>query len=60
LVAFIEAVSQLVDHTVIDKYLEINCNPKYDNGTRQARTDAMNFCHCVHHIRNLGKVNNEK
>ena len=27
------------------------CIPKWDNGTRFARTDAMNFHHCLEAIR---------
>jgi hypothetical protein len=53
LIAFIDDTSQLVDHAVIDKYLDENCNPKWDKGNRQARTDAMNFHHVVNHIKEL-------
>jgi hypothetical protein len=53
LIMFIEATSQVVDWRLIDKWLDKNCNPKWDQGSRIARTDAMNFGHVLQHVRAL-------
>jgi hypothetical protein len=52
LVCFYEATSQLVDWVMIEAWLDKCCNPMYDKGSRQARTDAMNFHHVWHYITN--------
>jgi hypothetical protein len=49
-VMFYEATSQVVDHELVDAWLVANCNPKWDNGTRRAHTNAMNFGHCIHAV----------
>lgn len=47
-VMFVDATSQLVDWEMVERWLDRHCNPKWDNSTRQARTDAMNFHHVLH------------
>ena len=42
-----EAVSRVVDSEMIEKWLLDNCSPSYDNGTRRAHTNAMNFHHVL-------------
>ena len=42
IIMFYNACSQMVDHKMVEDWLDQNCNPIYDHG-RQARTDAMNF-----------------
>ena len=54
-VVFCEATSQVVDHRQVEAWLEANCNPRWDGGTRRAHCDAMNFHHCLSHIRELGQ-----
>lgn len=49
-VLFVDAVSQLVDYKMVDDWLEANCAPTYDNGHRVARTNGMNFHHCIHEV----------
>jgi len=49
-VLFVDAVSQLVDYKMIDEWLAANCAPTYDNGHRIARTNGMNFHHCLHEV----------
>jgi len=51
LVMFWEATSNVVNHTIIKKWLNDNFKGKYDNGTRSAKSDAMNFGHCLQAIR---------
>jgi len=46
-VMFIEPTSQLVDYRMVDAWLEKHCAPRYDNGYRSARTNGMNFAHCL-------------
>ena len=45
---FWHPTSTVVDHRLIDKFFEEKCNPKYDNGSRRANTDSMNFHHAIH------------
>lgn len=47
-VCFYNATSQLVDHKMIEDYLEKNYPIKYDGGSRRAMTDANNFHNCYH------------
>src|SRR5688500_18430890 len=42
-VAFYEATSRYVDHTMVENWIKKHHPVKYDNGTRWAITDAMNF-----------------
>lgn len=55
-VAFMNPISQMVDWKMIDDWLELNCKPLYDGGTRIARTNAMNFHNCLHAIDDANKV----
>jgi hypothetical protein len=47
--------SQVVDHAMIEKWLEKNCAPRWDKGTRLAHTNADNFHHVLHHVAEVGK-----
>jgi hypothetical protein len=49
-VMFIDTISQVVDHRMVDAWLEKHCAPRYDNGHRLARTNSMNFAHCLHAV----------
>jgi hypothetical protein len=46
-VLFYEAVSQVVDWKRIEAWFRERCWPLWDNGTRRAHCDAMNFHHCL-------------
>src|SRR6185369_11590419 len=47
-ILFWELTSQVHDYRMVEPFFEKNeCIPKWDNGTRFARTDAMNFHHCL-------------
>lgn len=50
LICFLDPTSQLVDHAMIDDWLAERFSGTWDRGTRKARTDAMNFAHCIHAI----------
>lgn len=50
-VAFFNATSQVVDHLVVDAWLATKCNARWDHGMRPARSDAMNFHHCIDALR---------
>jgi hypothetical protein len=53
LVMFWHPTSQVVDMVQIEKWFDKHFNGKWDKGTRNARTDAMNFHHCLHAIDEL-------
>lgn len=47
-VAFYEATSRVVDHEMVEEWVEHEFgSPKWDGETRTATTNAMNFGHCV-------------
>lgn len=50
-IAFIDATSVLVDWKKINDWIEKRNIPKWDNGTRPGRCNAMNFHLCVDAIR---------
>lgn len=47
LVMFWYPTSQVVDTVQIEKWLEKHFTGKWDGGTRNAQTNAMNFHHCL-------------
>jgi hypothetical protein len=53
LVMFWYECSQVADYVQTEKWLDENFTRKYDNGTRSATCDAMNFGHCISAIREL-------
>lgn len=59
LVMFYYQCSQVTDSLQTDEWLEKNFNGMWDNGHRRARTDAMNFHHCLHAIREKNKEIND-
>lgn len=58
LVLFYEQCSQFQFHPLSEEWLKLRCDPKWDNGTRSAFTDANNFHHVLHHIRDLNLRSN--
>ncbi len=50
MVMFIEGTSQVVDHRMIDKWLEENCAPRWDGGSRPAECNTVNFHHVLNYI----------
>ena len=50
MITFYEATSRMVDHEMVDKWMEQKCNPKWDKGTRQAHCNAANFHHVLHYV----------
>jgi hypothetical protein len=56
LVAFWSGAGKLVDYDMIEKFFEKKgWNPRWDNNTRPATTNAMNFHHCIQHVQELAK-----
>jgi hypothetical protein len=55
-VLFYSATSQVVDHKMVEEWFDEHCCPKWDNGTRTARTDANNFHHVINHLDSLTHV----
>ena len=51
LIMFWEASSRIVDLNMIDVWLRSNCAPKWDDGTRLAYTNAMNFHDVIGYIK---------
>ena len=49
-IMFYYAMSKVVNHDMIKDWLKNNCNPKQDEGTRDAHADAMNFSHAIHYV----------
>lgn len=47
LVCFYDAVSEVAHSQMIEDWLATQCDAKWDNGTRRAHCDAMNFGHCL-------------
>ena len=47
IIMFVDPTSKVVDHRIIDKFLDDNCSPRYDNNTRLARTNSWNFHHAI-------------
>lgn len=56
LVMFWEATSQLVDHKMIENWLDEHFQGTYDKGLRRASCDANNFHHCVTAIKEKNAV----
>lgn len=54
-VMFVDEVSEVRDSAMLDKWLNKNCAPRWDGGTRRARTDAQNFHHVIHRLEDLNK-----
>jgi hypothetical protein len=54
-ILFWEAVSRVVDTEMIENWFEANCCPRWDGGTRRARTNAMNFHHVLDHVRTVAE-----
>ena len=55
-VLFYHPTSQMVDHRMIEAWLNENVPAKWDKDTRIARTNAMNFSHCLHALAELNAV----
>jgi hypothetical protein len=51
LVCFYDPCSQLVDNKLIETWFDQRFFGKWDSGTRSAKTDAMNFHHCINAIK---------
>jgi len=50
-ICFYDTVSRFVDHTMVGKFLNKYYPVKYDNNTKRAKTDAMNFGDVLNAIR---------
>lgn len=50
-VLFYHACSQVVDHRMVDAWLEKNCFPYEAKSKRRAHCDAQNFHHCLQYSR---------
>ncbi len=49
-IMFYEGISELVDHKMIEEWLEKNCNPKSTCGN-SLRTNAKNFHNVIRHVK---------
>ena len=47
-VLFWHPISRMVDYKMIEDWFERNCDPKYCDGERRAKTDAQNFHLVIH------------
>lgn len=52
LVMYVNSVSQVVDHKMIEEWLKKKCSPRWCGGSRLAHTDASNFHHVLDYVRN--------
>jgi len=52
-ICFYEATSTIVDHTMVEAFIKENYPIKYDNDSRTAMTDAMNFHNAIHEAQNF-------
>lgn len=57
LILFWYNCSQVTDSVQTDKWFEKHFKGTYDNGTRRATCDAMNFGHCLSAIKEYKKLN---
>jgi len=55
-VLFHESTSEIVDYKQVREWFKKHCDPKLGKSDRTAKTDAMNFSHCIHAIRQLGEA----
>jgi len=55
LVLFYENTSRVVDINQVKNWFKQNCYPTWDNDTRIAHCDAMNFHLCINAIKEQGK-----
>jgi hypothetical protein len=55
LIAFYSGISALVDHTMIEEWIESRFPVKYDHGGRRAMTNAQNFHNCIQFCKGLRK-----
>ena len=55
LVMFWDCCSQVADHAMIDRWLAQNCTPAPYDRTRPASTNATNFHHCIHFVKDEAK-----
>lgn len=56
LVMFYDQCSQVSDSIQTEKWLSKHFKGTYDSGTRRAWTDAMNFGHCLHAIKEQKEI----
>jgi len=49
-ICFYDVTSRFCDHTMVEDYIKSKYPVKYDNGTRTAMCDAMNFHLCANAI----------
>lgn len=54
-VMFYEATSQVVDHRMVEAWVDKHVCAKWDQNTLRPRTDAMNFHLCVHALAELNQ-----
>jgi hypothetical protein len=54
IVMFWYQCSQVTDSVLAEKWIEDHFKGKWDNGHRDATTNADNFHHCVHAIQGRG------
>ncbi|MFA5153768.1 MAG: hypothetical protein WC554_14500 [Clostridia bacterium] len=55
LVCFYSGISQLVDHKMIEEFIEFCWPIKYDRNSRRAMTDATNFHNCAQYCKEEGQ-----
>lgn len=55
-VCFYEVTSRFSDSVMVEEFIEKRYPVKWDNGTRRAMTDAMNFHHVIDHIQTTTKA----
>jgi len=58
-VVFYENTSQVVDTVQVEKWFNKHCKPMGDSGRRINRTNASNFHHVIHYIRDLQEAKNK-
>jgi len=49
-VMFYDATSRVVDHQMIEEWLDKHCAPRWDKGTRLARCNSNNFHHVLNYV----------
>lgn len=55
-VMFYEATSQVVDHRMVEAWVDAGVTARWNSDTRRARTDANNFHLCIHALAELNQA----
>ena len=59
-ICFYDVISRFSDSQMVEKFLKENYPIKYDNGSRDAMTNAQNFHHAIDAVREIIDTRHKK